>query len=82
MHEGNRALRMGDWKIVAAGADAPWELYDLSKDRSESQNMAAAKPEKLRELAQQWERETAEYQKWAEKDAPADAPKGKKKKKA
>jgi arylsulfatase len=84
LHEGNRALRVGDWKIVASGADAPWELYDLSKDRSESQNQAAAKPEKLRELAQQWERETAEYKKWAEKDAPAETPakeKGKKKKK-
>ena len=24
-HEGNRAIRVGDWKLVAAGADAPWE---------------------------------------------------------
>ena len=29
LHEGNRALRVGDWKIVAAGKDGPWELYDL-----------------------------------------------------
>src|SRR5262245_37662226 len=29
LHEGNRALRWDDWKIVAAGRDSPWELYDL-----------------------------------------------------
>src|SRR6185312_15170681 len=28
LHEGNRALRAGDWKIVAAGKDSAWELYD------------------------------------------------------
>jgi len=32
LHEGNRALRVGDWKIVATGNEAPWELYDFSKD--------------------------------------------------
>jgi arylsulfatase len=74
LHEGNRALRVGDWKIVAAGKDAPWELYDVSKDRSESKNVAGEKPEKVRELAAQWDRETGEYKKWAEKDAPVDAP--------
>ena len=26
LHEGNRALRVGDWKIVAAGKNTPWEL--------------------------------------------------------
>ena len=40
LHEGNRALRVGDWKIVAAGKDSPWELYDLSSDRSETKNLA------------------------------------------
>jgi arylsulfatase len=84
LHEGNRALRVGDWKIVAAGKDAPWELYDLTKERSEAKNLAAEKPEKVRELSAQWERETAEYKLWAEKDAPQEPPakpgKGKKKK--
>ncbi len=58
LHEGNRALRVGDWKIVAAGKDSPWELYDLSADRSESRNLAAEKPEKVRELADAWARQT------------------------
>lgn len=81
MHEGNRALRVGNWKIVASGQDAPWELYDLTTDRSETRNLAAEKPEKVRELAAQWTRETSEYQKWSEKDAPSEpAAKAKKKK--
>jgi arylsulfatase len=53
-HEGNRALRVGDWKIVAAGADSPWELYDLKTDRAEAIDLAAARPEKVQELARIW----------------------------
>ena len=70
LHEGNRALRVGDWKIVAAGKDSPWELYDLGKDRAESKNLAAKKPEKVRELAENWHRQTAEYSALARKNAP------------
>ena len=36
-HEGNRAIRVGDWKLVAAGREGPWELYDLATDRTETQ---------------------------------------------
>jgi arylsulfatase len=83
MHEGNRALRVGDWKIVAAGKESAWELYNLKNDRSESKNLANEMPEKVRELAAQWTRQTDEYAALAKKDAPpADAGKtpGKKKK--
>ncbi len=73
LHEGNRALRARDWKIVAAGQNAPWELYDLSNDRSESKNLAAEKPDKVRELPTQREHEATDYKKWTEKDAPADS---------
>jgi len=69
LHEGNRALRVGDWKIVAAGKESAWELYDLSSDRSESRNLASEKPEKLAELVDQWTRETTEYFAHASKDA-------------
>ena len=61
LHEGNRALRVGDWKIVAAGKDSEWELYDLSTDRSETKNLAAEMPDKVREMAARWNRETEEY---------------------
>lgn len=53
-HEGNRALRDGDWKIVAAGAEGDWELYDLSSDRAESHNLATTKSDKLAELVKIW----------------------------
>ena len=58
LHEGNRALRVGNWKIVAAGKDSPWELYDLSSDRSESQNLADTRPDKVRELFERWAQQT------------------------
>lgn len=61
LHEGNRALRVGDWKIVAAGEGGPWELYDLSSDRSESKNLAGDMPEKVRELAAIWMTQLQEY---------------------
>ena len=61
MHEGNRALRVGDWKLVAAGVKGPWELYDLSDDRSESRNVAAEMPEKVAELAARWTEQAEAY---------------------
>jgi arylsulfatase len=70
MHEENRAFRMGDWKIVAAGKESPWELYDLSTDRSESKNLAAENPEKVRNLAEQWTKQAQEYFTLAGKDLP------------
>ena len=68
-HIGNRALRVGDWKIVAV-KNAPWELYDLSKDRCESVNLAAAKPEKVRELERLWTKHAAEFRALAQEDLP------------
>jgi arylsulfatase A-like enzyme len=56
LHEGNRAIRVGDWKLVAAGKSGPWELYDLSVDRGESYNLAADQPERVRQLHDLWER--------------------------
>ena len=57
-HEGNRAVRIGDWKLVAKGKhgqdDVNWELYDLSKDRSEMQNLAKTHPEKLESMIKFW----------------------------
>lgn len=53
LHEGNRALRYGNWKLVAAKGD-PWELYDLTVDRAESNNLAQQNPEKVQELEALW----------------------------
>ena len=37
-HEGNRAVRIGDWKLVSE-FPGPWELYNISEDRSETNNL-------------------------------------------
>ena len=55
-HEGNRALRAGDYKLVSAKCDQDaWELYDLAADRAEQRNLAAAQPERVRDLAARWQ---------------------------
>ncbi len=57
---GSRALVAGEWKAVqkhTAGADydtETWELYHLSIDRSECNDLADAEPEKLAELIELW----------------------------
>ncbi len=53
-HEGNRAVRDGDWKLVAK-ADAPWELYNIAVDRSEQVDLTKAHPDLARELAARWD---------------------------
>lgn len=50
-HEGNRAVREGDWKLVAKGPAGDWELYNLRKDRTEQTNLAAIHPELTARLA-------------------------------
>ena len=58
-HEGNRAVRQGDWKLVAKH-QGDWELYNIAKDRVESNNLAAKHPDKIKELA-------AMYAVWAKR---------------
>lgn len=76
-HEDNRAIRVGDWKLVAL-AKGEWELYDLSKDRGEAKNLSAQMPEKVRELAALWTKQLEEAQKLALTD-PAPESSGPKK---
>lgn len=54
-HEGNRAIRIGDWKLVAKGPAAPWELYDMKADRTETTDLSARQPERVREMIAKWE---------------------------
>jgi arylsulfatase len=57
-HEGNRAIRDGDYKLVATyGCD--WELFDMRADRLEANNLAAAMPDKVAEMAARYEAEAA-----------------------
>ena len=41
-------------KLVAKGRNGPWELYDLSKDRVELDNLAEKMPEKVEQMGQLW----------------------------
>jgi arylsulfatase len=52
-HEGNRAVRQGDWKLVAVH-NGPWELYDLAKDRSEQHDLSGSDPDRVRRMAAVW----------------------------
>jgi arylsulfatase A-like enzyme len=47
---GHRAVREGDWKLVAA-PDKAWELFDLSRDRAELDDVTASHPEIVARLA-------------------------------
>jgi arylsulfatase len=67
LHEGNRAVRIGDWKLVAA-ADEAWELYDLRTDRAEQHNLATQRPDKVKELEQAWQRQTDSFTELAKRD--------------
>ncbi len=53
-HEGNRAVRKGDYKLVAIHG-APWELYDMSRDRSELNDLSKSMPGKAEELRTTYE---------------------------
>lgn len=56
-HEGNRAYRQGDWKLVSTYADKKWELYNLKKDPVEIHDLGTTNPdktEKMKQLYQQW----------------------------
>ena len=56
----DRALRKGDWKLVATSPEAPWELYNLQNDRVEMHDMARQYPEKVKDMV-------AMYKAWSKK---------------
>lgn len=73
-HEGNRAMRDGKWKLVAKGANGPWELYDIDADRTELNNLSEKEPNRLKNMADIWEE-------WAVDSLAKPWPWGKKKRK-
>jgi arylsulfatase A-like enzyme len=58
-HEGNSAVRSGSWKLVRKHGQ-PWELFDLSVDRTEQHDRAAEHPELVADLE-------ARYEAWAQR---------------
>lgn len=55
LHEGNQAIRIGDWKLVSEMRRGRWELYDLAQDRGETVDLAATHPDKVSELSAAWQ---------------------------
>jgi arylsulfatase A-like enzyme len=53
-HEGNRAIREGQWKLVSKHPGG-WELYDMDADRTEMCDLAAKQPERVRQMAALWD---------------------------
>jgi len=48
---GAKAVRMGTWKLVALPGK-PWELYDLTNDRTELHDLAKQQPERVAAMEQ------------------------------
>lgn len=64
------AVRHGDWKLVVSrGGSGQPELFNIATDLSESRDLAASQPEKVKELQ-------ALYTAWDKEQAPPSAPDG------
>jgi arylsulfatase len=54
-HMGGRAVIEGHWKLVAL-KDHPWELYNLNRDRTEMENLAARHSVRVRTMSSRWDK--------------------------
>ena len=52
-HERGKAVRKGNWRLTAL-ANGGWQLFDLAHDLSETNNVAAEHPDKVREMKSLW----------------------------
>jgi arylsulfatase len=46
------AIRDGKWKLVRARST--WELYDMSVDRTETNDLAVKYPDRVEQMGKQW----------------------------
>jgi arylsulfatase len=67
-HIGARAIRVGDWKLVAHRT-GPWALYDLSRDRAEENDLSDTQPDRVDAMEERWNA-------WAKATAVVPAPPG------
>lgn len=56
-HQGHRALRMGNWKLVSKHG-SPWELYRMDEDRTELNDLSAKDSGRVQSMEK-------EYMQWA-----------------
>jgi arylsulfatase A-like enzyme len=73
-HNNNRAIRVGDWKLIATGAKGPWELYDLRRERCELHNLASAQADRVQKMAALWQEQDNEYVRVREASPPTAKP--------
>jgi arylsulfatase A-like enzyme len=55
---GNRAVRQGDWKLrweFAPLGKSDWELFNVAEDPAEGNDLAAANPDKVKEMLLLWD---------------------------
>ncbi len=69
-HEGNAAVRAGDWKLVRAGRGGKWELYNLATDRTELHDVSSTESDRAKKLEAMWDA-------WAERAHAEPHPGGK-----
>ena len=65
-HMGNRAVRQGNWKLVAIHGKE-WELYNINKDLFEKENLINVHPDVAKKLI-------GKYKTWATKHKVAKWP--------
>jgi arylsulfatase len=54
-HMGGRAVRMDNWKLVALKGES-WRLYNLAKDRTETNDLAEKHPDRVQMMSAEWEK--------------------------
>ena len=65
-HEGSRAMREGEWKLVSEVGQG-WELYNMSEDRTEQYDLSETEADRLKYMQ-------AAYHEWMKRCGVADWP--------
>ncbi|MEM7559041.1 MAG: sulfatase/phosphatase domain-containing protein [Planctomycetota bacterium] len=60
-HEGNAAMRWGDWKLVKEWKK-PWELYNIAEDRTEMENLVDSEAAQFKKMLGMWESWAKEHE--------------------
>ncbi len=60
-HEGSKYVRYQDWKLVIAGGDKNWHLYNLAIDKTENKDLSQQFPEKVQQLTAMWNQWAKEH---------------------